>query len=53
MELLINSIIFTLVSTGVIGAIWLGAFFKLLSGNPLIPLRDPYIQPEAVAHGKH
>jgi len=49
----INSIIFTLVSTGVIGAIWLGAFFKLLSGNPLIPLRDPYIQPEAVAHGKH
>lgn len=47
------AVVSTLVSVAVIGAIWLGLFFKFLSGNPLLPERDPYIQKEAIVHGNH
>lgn len=47
------AVVATLVSVVVIGAIWLGVFFKFLSGNPLLPVRDPYIQKEAIVHGNH
>lgn len=45
------SVVMTLVTTGVIGAVWLGLFFKNLSGSPMVPVNDPYIPKEAVAHG--
>lgn len=48
-----TAVVVTIVSTAVIGAIWLGLFFKFLSSNPLLPLKDPYIQKEAIIHGGH